>query len=242
MSSGFRARFLRAGGQVTDRRCFGVDRCAARPLGSVLDLTFRISGGEAKFSAPQFGDPAGISTLSPACRANDESRVVLGAMVRMSDRACDDRGWRGPAASVARIVPFAASQGFQHGGRAEGHGGPQESQRLGRSRLHNVVIGQIAGRDQPLRLLWPSVVLRPSSVLKNLLDRGGTSPAVIARFGPATGSPDDASPPQKCGKSRLRRSIPPSHGLFCRADRGCGPEVSSGRDQELDICGGGSLR
>ena len=87
-----------------------------------------------KVSTPRFGDPAGISTLSQACRDIDKSRVVLSATVRMSDRACDDRGWRGPAASVARIVRLAASQGFQHGGRAEGHGGPQESQRLGRSR------------------------------------------------------------------------------------------------------------
>ena len=42
-----------------------------------------------------------------------------------------------------------------------------------------------------------SVALRSSSVLKNLLDRGGTSPAVIARFGRATGSPDDRFRPRK---------------------------------------------
>jgi len=35
-------------GRVTDRCCFGADRYAARPLGSVLDSTFRISGGEAE--------------------------------------------------------------------------------------------------------------------------------------------------------------------------------------------------
>jgi len=109
-------------------------------------------------STPRFGDPAGISTLSQACRDGDDSRVSVSATVRMSDRACDDRGWRGPAASVARIVRLAASQGLQHGGRAEGHGGPRESQRLGRSRLHNVVIGQIAGDAQPLRLPWPSAL------------------------------------------------------------------------------------
>ncbi len=150
---------------------------------------------------PRFGDPGGISTLSQVCRGIDQSRVVLSATVRMSDRAEDDRGGRGPAASAARIVRLAASQGFYHGETTEGHGGPQESERSGRSRLRHVAVGQVPGHDQPLRLLWPSVALRRFSVLKNLLDRGGTSPVIIARFRSAAGSPDDPTTPQKCGKS-----------------------------------------
>ena len=159
-------------------------------------------------SIPRSGDPAGISTLREACRDGDKSRAILSATVRMCDRARDESGWRGPAASVARIVRLAASQRFQHGGRAEDHGGPPESERLGRSRLRCVAIGRIAGDDQPLRLPWPSVALRPSSVLKICWIAAAQAPP--ASHG-SDGQPARRATPRHC-KNAESRAQPPVPG------------------------------
>ena len=94
-------------------------------------------------------------------------------------------------AMTVGLVPPRSGKFFQHGGRAEGYGGPRESQRLviACDLTDDDVVGPRA--TQPLRLPWPSVALGPSSVLESLRCRKPNDPcdgcrraaptAVIAR-------------------------------------------------------------
>ena len=145
------------------------------------------------------GGPPWSSALPPCWNRCDAASRTIGAT--------DAAGPRQPRSSRARshITPgcpsepcdaggacaAAIQQIFQHGGRAEGHGGPRESQRLVIARDPTDGDAAEPRATQPLRLRWPSVVLRSSSVLESLRCRKQNDPcdgcrraaptAVIAR-------------------------------------------------------------